>query len=178
MHMALLIVVFLLLFLLLLLSMPLIVEARIRLGVRGAVVRAKVYVLGLFPIPLRMTVHLFSKPYFTLRIGKKQLPLFGGKRPGRELGLLKGTRFLRLDSKTTVGIEDDPAHAVLLAGTGAVLLSMLTTRFFESGSASAALSSASTVRWTLSIRTIVFSAEALFGVLSHKANNTAKSGKQ
>ena len=183
--MALLIVVFLLLFLLLLLSMPLIVEARVRLGVRGAAVRAKVYVLGLFPIPLRLSVRLFSKPYFTLRIGKKTVPLIKRRRSGGEIGLLKGVRLLRLDSKTTVGIRDDPARAVLLAGTGAVLLSMLTARFAESGSANAGLSGESTLRWTVSIRAMAVLPEALFGLWRARriakrnaANNSRKSNEK
>ena len=82
--MGILIALFVLLFLLLLVSMPLIVEARMRLGVRGAVVHGKVYILGLVPIPVRLRMHLMQTPYFTLIIGKKQIPLLQ-KRPKRSV---------------------------------------------------------------------------------------------
>ena len=180
-----LVLLFLLLFLLLLLSMPLIVEARARIGVRGAAVRVKVYVLGMIPIPLKLAIHLLSKPYFTLEIGKKRVPLLKRKRSGGEIGILKGVRLLRVDSKTTVGITDDPARAVLLSGTGAVLLSMLTTRFAESGSAEARLSREPMMRWTFAIRTLVSPPDALVGFWRARriarrkaANNSPKSNEK
>ena len=71
-----LIVLFVLLFLLLLVSMPLIVEARGRIGARGAVVHTKIYALGLIPIPVRLRLYLLQSPYFTLKIGKNRIGLF------------------------------------------------------------------------------------------------------
>ena len=50
--MGILIALFILLFLLLLLSMPILVRVRARLGVRGAVVHARLYLLGLIPVPV------------------------------------------------------------------------------------------------------------------------------
>ena len=181
----LLIALFVLLFFLLLLSMPLIVEARVRVGVRGAAVRAKVYLFGLVPIPLRLRVSLFAKPYFTLQFLKKRVPLLKRKRNGGEIGILKGVRLIRVDSFTTVGITDDPAHAVLLAGAGAVLLSMLTARFAERGSAGARLSREPMARWTVSIRALVFPLDALLGFCRARriarakaANNSRKSNEK
>ena len=127
--MGILIALFVLLFLLLLLSMPLIVEARAGVSLRGAVVHGRVFFLGLIPIPVRLKLHFFSKPYFTLTFGKKRVSLLQkGGRPQ-----LSGVRILRLDTKTTVGIEGEPAQAVLIAGAVAVLLSMLIPRVSESG---------------------------------------------
>lgn len=165
MHMGILIVLFVLLFLLLLLSMPLIVEARGRIGVRGAVVHAKIYVLGLIPIPVRLRLHLLSSPYFTLRIGKKHIHLLQKRRKPKRIRLA-GVRLLQLDTRTTIGVEGEPAVSVLLAGSLAVLFSMLTTRAAESGSAQAALSECSLVRIAVKLRALVQPAELAAGILS------------
>ena len=154
MHMWILIVLFVLLFLLLLVSMPLIVEGRGRVSVRGAVVHARIFVLGLIPVPLRLRLYLLQSPYFTLQIGKKQIPLLK-KQPKRKKTRIDGVRLLRLDSRTTVGIDGEPAAAVLLAGTVAVLISMLTTRVAERGSARAALCETPMVRTSVSAKAIV-----------------------
>ena len=162
--MGILIALFVLLFLLLLVSMPLIVEARMRLGVRGAVVHGKVYILGLVPIPVRLRMHLMQTPYFTLIIGKKQIPLLQ-KRPKPERPRLSGVRILRLDTRTAVGIEDEPADAVLIAGSIAVLLSMLTTRVANGGSASAALCSSPLFRITAYAQAILFPPKLFYGAV-------------
>lgn len=141
-----LILLFVILLLLLILSMPLIVEVRMRIGVRGAAARAKIWLLGLIPIPVRLRVHLLSDPYFTLIFGKKRIFLLQKKKSGGGAGIREGVRVLRLDTKTTVGIEDEPAQAVVAAGTIAVLLSMLIPRVAESGSARASLSKTSMLR--------------------------------
>lgn len=152
-HMWILIVLFALLFLLLLLSMPLIVEGRGRVGARGAVVHARVYLFGLIPIPLRLRLYLFCDPYFTLMIGKKRIGLFEKRK--RRRPRIAGVRLLRLDTRTAVGVDGEPAAAVLLAGTVAVLLSMLTTRVAEGGSARAALCETPMIRISLSAQAIV-----------------------
>ena len=161
--MGILIALFVLLFLLLLLSMPLIVEARVSLSLRGAVVRARVYLLGLIPIPVRLRLHLFSAPYFSLKIGQKTIPLLK-KRAGKQRTRLEGVRLLRIDTKTTVGIKGEPAQAVLLSGTIAVLFSMLIPRVAESGSARAALSANSAFRISARARAIVEPFRLLFGM--------------
>ena len=174
--MGILIALFVLLFLLLLLSMPLIVEARAGVSLRGAVVHGRVFFLGLIPILVRLKLHFFSKPYFTLAFGKKSVSLLQkGGRPQ-----LSGVRILRLDTKTTVGIEGEPAQAVLIAGAVAVLLSMLIPRVSESGSARANLSKSSMFRIAVSARGIVQPVLLLFGILRQRitrrkaANNTGK----
>ena len=158
-----LIVLFVLLLTLLFLAGPFVLEARVRAGLRGASVRAKLYVFGLIPIPVRLTVHLFSEPYFTLRFGKKELPLFERKRSGGERGILKGVRLLSLRSSATVGIEDDPARAAVAAGTAAVLLSMLTARFAEDGRAKAGLAETSMIRFSFRISALLYPLEMLIG---------------
>lgn len=174
-----LIVFFVLLFLLLLLSMPLIVEARARLSLRGAVVRGRVWLLGLVPIPVRLRINLLQTPYFSLIIGKKRIGLMQ-KREKTGKRRHRGIRVLRIETRTTVGIEGEPAQAVLLAGTVAVLLSMLTTRAAESGSAKAALARPSMFRIAANARAIVFPVPLLAGMLRGRiarrksANNTRK----
>lgn len=178
-----LIVLFVLLFLLLLLSMPLIVEARGRAGVRGAVVLAKIYVFGLIPISLRLRLYLMEKPYFTLKIGKGRVHLLQ-KRKKRTMTGMTGIRLLRLDTRTTVGIEGEPAVSVQLAGTAAVLLSMLTTRVAESGSATAGLSETTMLRISARVRAIVDPVRLISGmargrIARRKAtNNTRKSNEK
>lgn len=177
-----LIAAFIVLFLLLLLSVPLIVDVRARAGLRGAILHARVIWLGLIPIPVKLRLHLFSKPYFTLRFGKIRVSLLKQNKRKRRRRPLRGVRLLRLDTRTTVGIADEPDKAVLSAGTVAVLLSMLTTRVAESGSARAAIGDSTMLRLTLRARAIVFPAKLLSGILAPKriarsrsANNTRKS---
>lgn len=183
--MVLLIIVFILLFLLLLLSMPLILNVRMRVGLRGAVVRARLYVFGLVPIPVRLSVHLFSEPYFTLLLGKIAIPLIKQKRIGGEVGILKGVRLLWLETVTTVGIADDPAYAVITAGSIATLLSMLTARYAESGAARARPASKSMIRISANASALLFPAEMIAGFLYERriyrrkaANNTRKQEKR
>ena len=177
-----LIVLFALLFLLLLLSMPLIVEARGRIGARGAVLHAKIFVLGLIPIPLRLKLYLLQDPYFTLMIGKKRIGLI--EKRMRKRPRIAGVRLLRLDTRTTVGVDGEPAAAVLLAGTVAVLLSMLTTRVAESGSAKAALCATPMVRFSLSAQAIVQPVPLALGIVRGRiaqrksAKNTRKSNEK
>ena len=174
-----LIVLFVLLFLLLLLSMPLIVEARARLSLRGAVVRGRVWLLGLVPIPVRLRINLLQTPYFSLIIGKKRIGLLQ-KREKTGKRRLRGIRVLRIETRTTVGIEGEPAQAVLIAGAVAVLLSMLISRLAESGSARAALSQSPMFRISLGTQAIVEPAPLLFGIARRRitrrkaANNTGK----
>ncbi len=167
-----LIVLFVLLFLLLLVSMPLIVEAKARVGFRGAIVRAKVYLLGLIPIPLKLRISFFSPPYFTLRFGKKRVFPLQKKRRGKLLP--EGVRILRLFAGTTVGIEGEPAAAVLAGGTISVLLSMLIPRAAESGSVRAALCNRSMLRFTLNVRAIVHPVPLLVGILRDRRIARAK----
>ncbi len=179
-----LIILFVLLFLLLLLSMPLIVEARARLSVRGAVVHAKIYVLGLIPIPLKLRVYLLQEPYFSLKIGQKTVPLLQ-KRTRSIKPALSGVRLSRLDTRTAVGIEDEPADAVLIAGSIAVLLSMLTARVADGGSAGAALCRYPLFRITASAQVIVLPPKLFYGVVlasriarRKAANNTRKTNEK
>ena len=181
-HMSVLIVLFVLLFLLLLFSMPLLVEARARAGVRGVAVRARVYVLGLIPIPIRLRIRLFSEPYFTLEIGRRRVPL-RGKRAGG--GLPEGVRILRLETRTTVGITGEPAVAVRIAGTVAVLFGMLTTRLSQSGAAKAALSQEGMLRLSARANAIVFPPQLLSGIVKRRriakrkaANNSRKTNEK
>jgi len=180
-----LIAAFIVLFLILLLSMPLIVDARARIGLRGAIIRARIYVFGLIPIPVKLRLHLFSKPYFTLRFGKKRVFLLKKKKQTRKRRPIRGVRLLRLDTRTTVGIREEPAKAVLCAGTAAVLFSMLTTRVAESGSARAAIGEPSMIRISARVRTIVYPHKLLFGFVSgsriaprKSANNTRKTNEK
>lgn len=179
-----LIVLFVLLFLLLLLSMPLIVEARARVGLRGAIVRARIYLLGLIPIPVRLRVYLFEFPYFTVQIGKKRRFLLQNKRR-RGMLIPEDVRILRLSAKTTVGIEDEPAAAVLAGGTISVLLAMLITRAAESGSVRTALCERSMLRFTLEAKTIVFLTKFICRILRDRcigrlkpANNNGKTNEK
>ena len=179
-----LIVLFVLLFLLLLLSMPLIVEARGRVGVCGAVVHAKIWLFGLIPIPLRWKIYLLEKPCFTLRIGKKQAPLLQRQMQAGK-PRIEGVRLLKLDTRTTVGVEGEPAAAVLLAGTVAVLLSMLTTRVAQSGSARAGLCEAPLVRISMTAQAIVFPLPLLRSIAKRRrisrrkaANKTRKTNEK
>ena len=162
-----LIVLFVLLLLLLLASGPIVVEARARASVRGAVVHVRAYVFGLIPIPFRLRVHLFSEPYFCLCIGKKQIPLFR-KRKRKSGGGVRGVRLLRLDSRTTVGIAEEPAEAVRIAGSAAVLLGMLTTRLAENGSSRAGLSKTSMLRISIRAQALVFPLELFLGILKQR----------
>ncbi len=182
--MGILIAVFLVLFLILLLSAPLIVEAQARLSLRGAVVHARFWLFGLFPIPLRIRLHLFSDPYFTLCIGKKRIRLLR-KQSNRKKPRLSGVRILRLDAKTTVGIENEPAQSVLAAGAAAVLLGMLITRFAESGSSRAGLCRHSLFRLRVRMRAIVFPPKLLFEIVRNRCiarrnavNNTHKTNEK
>ena len=175
-----LIILFGLLFLLLLLSMPLIVEARMRLSARGAVVHARVYLFGLIPIPVRLRLCLLEEPYFTLMFGKKRIGLFERRKRARTR--IEGIRLLRLDTKATVGIENEPAASVMLAGTVAVLLSMFTTRVAESGSAQAGLSELPVLRLSAKARAIAEPVRIVCGIVHSRriarrkaANNTRKS---
>ena len=178
-----LIVLFVLFFLLLLLSMPLIVEARLRLSLRGAVVHARIYVLGLIPVPLRFRLYLLHSPYFTLQIAKNRMRLLQ-KRQKRGKTQIKGVRLLRLETRTTVGIEDEPATAVQLAGTIAVLFSMLTTRVAESGSAKAALSECGMLRITARLQALAEPIRLLYGIARGRivqrktAKNTRKTNEK
>ena len=179
-----LIVLFVLLFLVLLLSMPLIVETTARAGLRGAVIRAKVYVLGLIPIPLKLRVFLFQTPYFTLEFGKKRVFLLRKRRKPKRL-LPEGVRIVRLFIKTTVGIRGEPAAAVTAAGSISVLLAMLIPRIAESGSVRAALCGSPMLRMTLDGRAIVFPAALLRGVLRDRriakrkaADNSGKTNEK
>ncbi|MBQ1631202.1 MAG: hypothetical protein II049_00105 [Clostridia bacterium] len=180
-----LIVLFILLFLLLLLSMPLIVEAQGRFSVRGAVVHARLYLLGLIPIPLRLRVYLLASPRFTLIFGKRRVFLLKKRKKKEGKRRIRGIRLLRLDTKTTVGIEDEPAVSVQLAGTIAVLLSMLTTRIAESGSAKARLSENTLLRVTARAQVIVYLLPLMLGIVLMRcitqrkaANNTGKTNEK
>lgn len=184
MRMWILIVLFVLLFLLLLLSMPLIVEARARTGIRGAAIRARIYLFGLIPIPLKLRLHLFSAPYFTLRIGKKRIFLFRKKRIKLPL-LPEGVKLLRLDAKTTVGIEDEPAAAVTASGTVSVLFAMLISRVAQNGSVRAAMCAAPMFRITLRAQAIVLPLRLLSEIVRSRriarrkaANNSGKTNEK
>lgn len=179
-----LIVLFVLLFLLLLLSLPLIVEARGRTGLRGAAIRARIFLFGLIPIPLKLRLHLLEPPYFTLQFGKKRVFLLKKKRTRTRIPPA-GVRILRLDAKTTVGIEGAPAAAVTAAGTVSVLLAMLIPRIAEGGSVHAAMCASPMLRITLRADAIVFPAELVSGILRDRriarrkaANNSRKSNEK
>lgn len=179
-----LIVLFFLLFLLLILSMPIVVEAKLRIGVRGAVLHSKVWLLGLIPIPIRLRVHLLSEPYFTLVFGKKRVFLLQKNRNPGLGGILEGVRVLRLDTKTTVGIAGEPAQSVAVAGTIAVLLSMLIPCVAENGSAQAGLSASSMLRILVKTSALLFPLKMLFGfrrakrIAKRKAANNISESKE
>lgn len=162
MDMWMLIVAFVLLFLLLLLSMPLLVEARVRIGLRGAVVRGRVYVLGLIPIPLRLSLRLFSEPYFTLQIGKRTASLLKPAKPGTS-GVRNGIRISRLYTVITIGIEDDPARSTVLSGLVGVVFSMLIPIFAEMGGVRVRPAKRSMVRLSFRIGAIVMPLDAAIG---------------
>lgn len=181
-RMAVLIVLFILVFLLLLASMPLIVEARARAGLRGAVVHGKLFLLGLMPIPIRLRIRFFSAPYFTLQYRKKNLFLLKKRRKKRGKRPIFGVRILRLDARVTVGIDGEPAQAVLTSGSLAVALSMLIPRIAEGGSAKAVLSKYPMLRLSIGLKAIVSPMELLFGILRDRriakrkaANNIGES---
>lgn len=159
-----LIVLFVLLFLVLLLSTPLILEARARLGLRGAAIRAKLWLFGLIPVPLKLSVSLFSEPYFTLQFGRKRIPLLRRRRTGGEAGLLRGVTLVRAETVTTVGVAGDPADSVLLSGAIAVLLSMLTAYFAQSGTAKARYAHTSMLRIRLDVHARLVPLEMLIGL--------------
>ncbi len=179
-----LILLFVLLLLLLILSMPIVVEAQLRIGVRGAVLRSRAWLLGLIPIPIRLRVHLLSEPYFTLVFGKKRVSLLQKNRNTGLGGILEGVRVLRLDTKTTVGIAGEPAQSVAVAGTIAVLLSMLIPCVAESGSAQAALSGSSMLRILVKTSALLFPLKTLFGfrrakrIAKRKAANNIPESKE
>jgi hypothetical protein len=176
-----LIVLFVLLFLVLLVSMPLIVEARARIGVRGAIVHAKIYVLGLILIPLRMRVCLLSRPYFSLCIGKRRTSLLKQNKSGAE-GIAKGVRIRKLNASVSLGIRDDPARATWYAGILGVALSMLIPRIAEAGTVRVHAAKVPMIRLSLSGSAVVLPVDALNGVRrarriarAENANNTRKS---
>lgn len=161
-----LLVLFVLLFLLLLLAVPIVVTVRVRAGVRGAAVRATAWLFGLIPIPIRLRIALFSKPYFTLCYKRKRAPLLQKRAPSAWDGVWDGVRILRTDSVLTVGVRDDPAHSVLLLGLGVVALSCLTPRISEQGTVSGKPSfAASMARLTLNGMALVLPLKCLWGVV-------------
>lgn len=179
-----LIALFILLLLVLLLSLPLSVEARARIGIRGAIVHAKVYLLGRIQIPLRARLYLLESPYFTLQFGKKRVFLLQ-KRQKRGASLPDGVRLLRLDARTTVGIEGEPAAAVMTAGAVSVLLSMLIPRIAEGGSVRAGLCKTAMVRLTLRACAVVYPPALLAGIVRDRciarrkaANTIGKSNEK
>lgn len=158
-----LIVLFILLFLVLLLSMPLIVEARARIGLRGAVVHARVYVLGLVPIPLRLRIRLFSEPVFTLCLGKKRASLLN-RRPNGAEGILQGVAVGRLCVSITLGIRDDPARSTVYAGALGVLLSMLVPVVARTGGVRVCAAKDSLLRFSVSASAVLLPFDALRGI--------------
>ncbi len=176
-----LIVLFVLLFLLLLLSMPLIVEARLRFGLRGAVVHLKVYMLGLIPIPVRLRIHLFSEPVFTLCIGKKRTSLVKRKQNGAE-GILEGLQIRNLRVSVTLGIGGDPARSIWYAGILGVALSMLIPRVSETGAVRVHPAKDSVLRLSAAGSAILQPVDAVRGIRRMRrierakaANNSRKS---
>ena len=179
-----LIVLSVLLLLLLLASLPLTVEARARIGLRGAIVRAKIRFLGWIPIPLRLRLNLFAPPYFSIRFGRKRIFLLRKKKKRGKLPK-DGVRILRLDAKTTVGIEGEPAAAVLAAGAISVLLSTLIPTVAEDGAVRAGLSGSPMLRMSLRARAAIRPPELLFGILRDRriarrkaANTIGKSSEK
>ncbi len=178
-----LIVAFVLLFLILLLSMPLIVEARVRIGLRGAIVRGKLYLLGLIPIPVRLTVRLFSEPCFTLQIGKKRISLLSRPQSGTR-GITDGVRLLHLYTVVTAGVEGDPAVSTVLSGLFGVLLSMLIPLLAEMGGVRVRPAKQSMVRLSFSLGALVQPVDALIGfwrerrIARAKAANNSRKPKE
>ena len=175
-----LVALFILLFLILLLSMPLIVEARARIGLRGAVVHLRVYVLGLIPIPLRLRINLFCAPYFTLRFGSKTRSLLRQRQNGVE-GIRKGVRVERLDVSVTLGIRDDPARSIWYAGVCGVACSTLVPRVSKRGSVQVHAAKTSVLRLSLKGAAVLLPLDALRGILHARriarakdANNSVK----
>lgn len=168
-----LIVLFILLFFVLLLSMPLIVEARARIGLRGAVVHARVYVLGLVPIPLRLRIRLFSEPVFTLRIGKKRVSLLNRKPNGAQ-GIRAGVRVQNLRVSVTLGIRDDPARSICCAGACGVLFSMLIPRVSETGTVRVHPAKMSVLRLSAQGSAVLLPPEAFLGFLRARRIARAK----
>ena len=179
--MTVLIVLVVLLFFILLLSMPLLVEARVRMGLRGAVLRARVYVLGLIPIPLKLRVHFFSEPFFTLCFGKKRVSLLKPAKTGTA-GIRKGVRVQDLRVSVTLGVKDDPARSTVLSGTLGVLFSMLIPLLSRDGDVRVRASKHSMIRLSASAFAVVLPVDALFGfwharriARTKEANNMRKS---
>lgn len=170
-----LIVAFCLLFLILLLSMPLIVEARVRVGLRAACVRAKVYLFGLIPIPIRLAVRLFSEPYFTLQIGKKRVSLLNKPQKGTR-GILDGVHILRFYTVVTAGIADDPASSTVISGSIGVALSMLIPLFAALGGVRVRPAKTSMVRLSFRVGALVQPVEALAGFWRERRIARAKAG--
>ena len=171
MHMWFFIVLFIVLFLILLLSMPLIVEARMRFGLRGAAVHAKVYVLGLIPIPVRLRIRLLSAPYFTLCFGRKRTSLFQRPKSGAE-GILEGMHIRNLRIAVTLGVRDDPARATWYAGVLGVAFTMLIPRVAETGSVKVCSAKDSVFRLSLACSALVQPLEALRGF--HRSRRIAR----
>ena len=116
---------------------------------------------------------------------KKKIPLLTQKQTGGELGILKGVRLLWVDTVTTVGITDDPARAVICAGSIAAALSMLTARYAESGAAKARPSHQSMLRIAVGVEAMLFPLEMLIGFVRARriarrkaANNIRKQEKR
>ncbi len=120
-----LIVLFAVLLLLLLLAMPIIVSIHARFSPAGGVVRAKAYLFGVLPIPLRLTVRLLSEPYLTVRVFGRERPLLSPKKTPMQRPDPCAIRLERIDAVLTLGISDDPAATVRVLGTLDVLLSLL-----------------------------------------------------
>ena len=180
MHMWFFIVLFVVLFLILLASMPLIIEARMRIGLRGAVLHAKVYVLGLIPIPVRLRIRLFSAPYFTFCFGRKRTSLFKRPHNGAE-GILDGVCVMHLRVAVTLGIRDDPARATWYAGICGVALSMLILRVSETGSVKVSSAKEPVLRLSGTCSGLLQPIDALRGFLrsrriarANAANNSRK----
>ncbi len=168
-----LIALFILLFLVLLLSMPLLVEARLRFGLRGAVLHATVYVLGLIPVPVRLRIRLFSKPAFTVQIGRKRASLFMKKRSGAE-GIAEGIDLRRLHIAVTVGVADAPAEATVLAGTLGVLFTMLVPMLAQTGGVRVGTAKTPLLRLTVEGFAIVQPVKAISGYLRRRRIARAK----
>ena len=117
-----------------------------------------------------------------MAIGKKRIGLF--ERRKRAKTRIEGIRLLRLYTRTTVGIAGEPAAAVQLAGSAAVLFAMLTTRIAESGSASAGLSETTLFRITAKAQALVQPLPLALGIARGRiarrkaANNTGKTNEK
>ena len=171
--MRILIVLFFLLLFVLLLSMPLIVEARARIGLRGAVVHARIYLFGLIPIPVRLRIRLFSEPFFTVGIGKKDVSLLRRPKPGTK-GIRKGITLHELRVAVTVGLKDDPARSTVYAGTLGVLFSMLIPCISENGGVRVFAAKHSTIRLSAKVRALLQPPAMVFGFLRARRIARAK----